>query len=67
MPKKHVENVVFDNSVKIVFHNFDNPDVIVQLLDSNGTLYNASVDNYTNNTVRITVNDLDTYKVIIMG
>lgn len=67
LPKKHVEDVVFDNSVKIVFHNFDNADVIVQLLDSNGALYSAGVDNYTNNTVRITVNDLDTYKVIIMG
>lgn len=67
LPKKHVESVVFNNPVKIVFHNFDNADVIVQVLDSNGALYNAGVDNYTNNTVRITVNDLDTYKVIIMG
>ena len=67
LPKKHVESVVFNNPVKIVFHNFDNTDVIVQVLDSNGALYNAGVDNYTNNTVRITVNDLDTYKVIIMG
>jgi len=67
LPKKHVESVIFNNPVKIVFHNFDNTDVIVQLLDSNGALYNAGIDNYTNNTVRITVNDLDTYKVIIMG
>ena len=67
LPKKHVESVVFNNPVKIIFHNFDNVDVIVQLLDSNGALYNAGVDNYTNNTVRITVDDLDTYKVIIMG
>lgn len=67
LPKKHVESVVFNNPVKIVFHNFDNTDAIVQVLDSNGALYNAGVDNYTNNTVRITVNDLDTYKVIIMG
>jgi hypothetical protein len=68
LPKKHVESVVFNNNpVKIVFHNFDNPDIIVQVLDSNGALYNAGIDNYTNNTVRITVNDLDTYKVIIMG
>lgn len=67
LPKKHVENIVFNNPVKIVFHNFDNTDVIVQILDSNGALYNAGIDNYTNNTVRITVNDLDTYKVIIMG
>jgi hypothetical protein len=67
LPKKHVEDVIFNNPVKIVFHNFDNTDVIVQLLDSNGALYNAGIDNYTNNTVRITVTDLDTYKVIIMG
>ena len=67
LPKKHVESVVFNNPVKIIFHNFDNVDVIVQLLDSNGALYDAGIDNYTNNTVRITVDDLDTYKVIIMG
>lgn len=67
LPKKHVESVVFNNPVKIVFHNFDNTDVMVQLLDSNGALYDAGIDNYTNNTVRITVTDLDTYKVIIMG
>jgi hypothetical protein len=67
LPKKHVESVVFNNPVKIVFHNFDNVDVMVQLLDSNGALYSAGIDNYTNNTVRITVDDLDTYKVIIMG
>ena len=68
LPKKHVEDIVFDNMpVKTVFHNFDNSNVIVQVQDNTGALYTAGVDNYTNNTVRITVSSLGTYKVIIMG
>lgn len=66
--KKYAENVDFSIHTKTIYHNLNNSDVIIQLVDSNGTMYtNISVDNYNLTSVRITVNDLDVYRVIIMS
>ncbi len=66
--KKYVENIEFNVHTKTIYHNLNNSDVIIQLVNNDGTLYdNISVDNYNLTNVRITVNDLDTYKVIIIG
>ena len=66
--KKYAENIEFNVNTKTIYHNLNNSDVIIQLVNSDSTIYtNISVDNYNLTNVRITVNDLDTYKVIIMG
>jgi len=66
--KKYAENVDFSIHTKTIYHNLNNSDVIIQLVDSNGTMYtNISVDNYNLTSVRITVDDLDVYRVIIMS
>jgi hypothetical protein len=67
LPHKFAEFVHFDNPVKVVFHNLNRKDVIVQVHDNNGALYNATVDDYNDNTVRIGVDNLGTYRVIIIG
>ena len=66
--KKYAENIDFNVLAKTVYHNLNSSDVIIQLIDSNGGMYtNISVDNYNSNNVRITVNDLGVYRVIIMS
>lgn len=68
--KKYAENINFNVHTKTIYHNLNNNDVIIQLVDSNGTMYsnsNISVDNYNLTNIRITVNDLDVYRVIIIG
>lgn len=66
--KKYAENIEFNVNTKTIYHNLNNSDVIIQLVNSNGTIYtNISVDNYNLTNVRITVNDLDVYRVIIMS
>lgn len=66
---KYAANVPMTGStVETVIHSLGTTDVAVQLKDSTGKMIIPDVvDNYTTNTVDITVSSTETYKVIIIG
>jgi hypothetical protein len=66
---KYAASIPFTGgTTQTVTHNLNDVDVIVQLKDSTGKLIIPDiVDNYTTNTVDITVSSSETYRVIIIG
>ena len=66
---KYAANVPMTGAtVETVTHSLGTTDIIVQIKDSTGSLIIPDVvDNYTTNTVDITVSSTETYRVIIIG
>ena len=67
--KKYAASLSFTkNSVTTITHSLNEEDVIVQLKDSSGKMIIPDVvDNYTTNSVDITVSITGNYRVIIIG
>lgn len=65
--KKTVFNETLSSSVTTITHAMNDEDVIVQVINSSGSVVDATINNFTSNSVDISVGSSGLYKIIIIS
>ncbi len=64
--KKKVFNETLGSSATTITHDMNDEDVIIQVINSSGSVVDATINNFTSNSVDISVGSSGTYKIIII-